>query len=141
MLDQWALAGRLLSRTPVDPARLQAVVRARDLEGLDALVRGLEHPAAPAPAPSPQAGTATEFSKEELDHALKLFRKQMKVSRLADESKLGGRYTSGGKKSAIDAMQPPTEVPHGVWQALVAEGRLVNTGGGFYAEPRNAVKR
>jgi hypothetical protein len=138
MLDQWALAGRLLTRTPADPARVQQAVRARDIDELNAIVRSLEQPSAPPPPP---AAAAHGFSKEELDHALKLFRKQLKVSRLADESKLGGRYTSGGKKSAIDAMQPPTELPHGIWKALVAEGRLVDTGGGFYAEPSTPVER
>lgn len=141
MLDHWSLAGRLLSRTQIDPARLQTVLRDRDLDGLDAIVRGLEHPVAPATAPPPTGATGEAFTKEELDHALKLFRKQLKVSRLADESKLGGRYTSGGKQSAIDAMQPPTELPHAIWKALVAEGRLVDTGGGFYAEPRKEVQR
>ena len=62
------------------------------------------------------------------------FRKRLKLARLNDESKLGGRYTSGGKRSGIDAVQPPGEYPDRVWKALVQAGRLVDAGGGFYAD-------
>jgi hypothetical protein len=131
IMDQWGLAGRLLSRFPVDQGEVKRVLRERDASGLDALVRSVE---SPGRAEAPGAAGA-EFTEEELTHALKVFRKRLKVSRLADESKLGGRYTSGGRKSGIDAIQPPTELPAGIWKALEKAGRLRHTGGGFYAEP------
>ncbi|MAY75388.1 MAG: hypothetical protein CMJ31_11855 [Phycisphaerae bacterium] len=65
---------------------------------------------------------------------MRAFKKRLKLARLNDESKLGGRYTSGGKKSKIDAIEPPTEFGPEVWRALAAEGRLRHTGQGFYAE-------
>jgi hypothetical protein len=132
LVDQWALAGRLIGRMPVDQSQAARVVSDRDVAGLDELVRSLE---SPAPAATQPAGELPAFSKSELDHALKAFRKQLRVARLADESKLGGRYTSGGKTSKIDAMQPPTEFPPEIWKALAADGRLKHTGQGFYAEP------
>ncbi|KAA0217538.1 MAG: hypothetical protein DYG94_01195 [Leptolyngbya sp. PLA3] len=67
--------------------------------------------------------------------ALKAFKKRLKLARLADESRLGGRYTSGGRESQIDAIIPPNEFPAAVWKALEKAGRLKHTGQGFYAEP------
>jgi hypothetical protein len=76
-----------------------------------------------------------EFSAEELDAAFRAFNKRLKVTRLADESKLGGRYTSGGRKSKVDAMQPPDGFPDQIWLALVRAGRLQDMGDGFFAVP------
>ncbi len=129
IMDQWMLAGRLLSRFPVDKAEADRVLRERDAAGLDALVAALEHPTPKQDEP------AAEVSPDEMAHALKAFRKRLKVLRLADESKLGGRYTSGGRKSKIDAIEPPNEFGPAVWKALAKAGKLKDTGGGFYAEP------
>lgn len=129
IMDQWTLAGRLLSRFPVDKAEADRVLRERDAAGLDALVYALEHPTPKHVEPT------VEVSDDEMAHALKAFRKRLKVLRLADESKLGGRYTSGGRKSKIDAIEPPSEFSPEVWKALARAGKLKDTGGGFYAEP------
>ncbi|HHN77823.1 MAG TPA: hypothetical protein ENK11_03985 [Phycisphaerales bacterium] len=91
------------------------------------MVSALEHPAPKRDEP------AVEVSEDEMAHALKAFRKRLKVLRLADESKLGGRYTSGGRKSKIDAIEPPREFGPEVWKALAKAGKLKDTGGGFYA--------
>lgn len=128
ILDQWNLVGRLLARFPADKAEADRVLRERDAAGLDALVSRLEHP-------QPKAAPAAEADEVTMERALKAFRKRLKVSRLADESKLGGRYTSGGRKSGIDAMIPPNEFAPEVWKALERAGKLRHTGGGFYAEP------
>ena len=130
VIDAWALCARLLPRLPVDPAAAARATRDKDLAALDALIHALEHPAAPAPAPPPP-----EFSNHELHEALRAFRKRIKAARLADESKLGGRYTTGGHASKIDAMEPPTGFPRGIWKALAAKGLLEDTGQGFYREP------
>lgn len=127
IMDQWTLAGRLLSRFPVDQSEADRVLRERDAAGLDALVDALEHPAKKTTQP------AVKVSEDEMSHALKAFRKRLKLARLADESKLGGRYTSGGRKSGIDAIEPPHEFSPEVWKALVSAGQLKDTGGGFYA--------
>ena len=128
--DNWSLAGRLLGRLTNDAARVKAVVDARDLSGLDALIATIE-----GKVVAVQHAPAPDFTDAELDHALKAFLKRLKVSRLADESRLGGRYTSGGRKSAIDAIEPPSDFPAAIWVALVRAGKLKDMGGGFYADP------
>jgi len=122
--DRWGLAERLLGRMPVDPAEARRACTDRDVAALDAIVRQLE-------APSPTMGDMPPDA--ELDRALRAFKKRIKVMRLADESKLGGRQLSGGRKSEIDAIIPPTEFPREVWVALALRGDLRDTGGGFYA--------
>lgn len=134
-VDAWSLAGRLLGRMPVDQGEVKRVVEARDVSGLDALVHGLEHPEEKKREESPIKAAAREVSAEEMRHAMKLFRKRLKLARLSDESRLSGRYTSKGKASNIDAIIPPTEVPTAVWAALVEKGELEYTGEGFYKLP------
>jgi len=130
--ENWALASRLISRLTNDNARLQQVIQSRDIDGLDALLDTIEGKvAAAAAAPLP------EFPASDLDAAMRAFHKRMKVTRLADESRLGGRYTSGGRHSNIDAMRPPDGFPDAIWQALVRAGKLKDAGGGFYSEPEH----
>ncbi len=121
----WELAFRLLSRMNVSAAQLDELMKSRDLDALDRLVTQIENPA-PVPA-------AREYSEHDLDHAFKAFNKRLKIMRLADESKLGGRYTSGGRKSSIDAIHPPEEFPKDIWDALVRAGKLRAEGTGFYS--------
>jgi len=131
LLESWELAERLLARFPgVAPKEAKAICASRDIPALDAIVTKLEHPA-PKEAPPP----TPDFPKETLDKAFKMFRKRLEAGRLADESRLGGRYTSGGRHSKIDAIQPPIEFPPEVWRALAREGRLEHTGEGFYGIP------
>lgn len=127
--ENWALASRLLSRVSNDAGRIQQIITARDLVGLDALLDAAEGKAAEAAAPLP------EFSAPDLDAAMRAFHKRIKVSRLADESRLGGRYTSGGRESNIDAIKPPDGFPDAIWQVLARSGKLKDMGGGFYSEP------
>ena len=128
--DHWQLAQRLLGRMPVDQAEVARICTERDLPGLDAVITSLESP------PEAPAGPAAEpVSEREMADAIKAFRKRLQVMRLSDESKLGGRYTSGGRKSDIDAIEPPREFPRRVWKALVKAGQLRDTGRGFYALP------
>lgn len=130
LLDHWQLAGRLLSRFPVDQPEAARICRERDLPALDAMVTGLEHPTRPATTQTADP----EVSEVELTAALKAFKKRLKLARLADESKLGGRYTSGGRQSKIDAIMPPEQFGPHVWRALEKAGKLKHTGQGFYAE-------
>lgn len=141
ILDHWQLAGRLLSRMPVEDQRgVDRAVRERDLEALDVLVSRLERPEEAQQEVSSPASESLTFSKEELDHAMKAFRKRLKVMRLEDESKLGGRYVSAGRASKIDAIMPPGEFPREIWTALEQAGKLEHTGQGFFREP-GAPKR
>ena len=140
--EDWELVARLLTRTPADQDAARAATKAKDVAALDAVVRALENPGAPQHTPTPadagQASGASEaFSQEDKAAALRAFKKRLRVLRLSDESKLGGRYTSGGRRSGIDAIEPPETFPREIWAALVSDGRLVDTGQGFYALPES----
>lgn len=129
LMNDWGLASRILGRLTNDHAAIKQVCDARDLAALDALLDKIEGKVvAAANAPLP------EFPPEELDRALRAFKKRLQVNRLADESRLGGRYTSGGRKSAIDAIQPPDDFPREIWLVLVRDGKLKDMGGGFLGE-------
>ena len=126
--EAWALSERLLMRMPVPPSTVEAACASKDVDALDAIVARLE-------SPGPAAAPEHRVTDDELDKALKAFKKRLKVMRLADESKLRGRRLSSGKESEIDAIVPPTEFPREVWAALAARGDLKDTGGGFYRLP------
>lgn len=126
VVDDWGLAERLLRGMPVDRERAGAIFAERDIEALDEMVAWVEGVAAKQNAP------AAQVSKEVMASAFNAFKKRLKLGRLADESKLGGRYTSGGKKSERDAIIPPVEFGAEVWKALEQAGKLRHTGQGFY---------
>lgn len=84
--------------------------------------------AASSTGPAARAGPSPDMLKS----ALSAFKKRLKVSRLDAESKLGGRGLTGGRASGIVAIQPPSQFPKAVWDALVAEGKLRYSGSGLY---------
>lgn len=129
IVDAWTLAERLLSRMPCNQTDVKRICKEKDAVGLDALLRGMEHP---QPVIQP---ALPEYPEEQLAAAMRAFKKRLKLMRLSDESKLGGRYTSGGHTSKIDAIQPPEDFPPQIWKVLAKSGKLVDTGRGFYAEP------
>lgn len=136
ILPSWQLIERLLQRMLVSPADAAHVCAQRDVAALDAIVTRLEGPApTSSTGATPSADAPAELPKETLDHALRAFRKRLKVMRLADESKLAGRRLTSGRVSEIDAIQPPHEFPNEVWQTLARTGRLKHTGQGFYSLP------
>lgn len=87
----------------------------------------------PADSASPPLPAAPPTS-EELKHAMKAFRKRLKLMILDEESKLGrtGNPMSGGRKSQIRAIMPPREHSKQVWDELVKQGKLKSAGGSFY---------
>lgn len=133
ILPSWQLIERLLQRMPVDAGDATRVCAARDAAGLDALVSRLENPEGAVPPKS----DVHRPGKDELEKALRAFRKRLKVMRLADESRLGGRQLTKGRESEIDAIIPPNEFSDVVWRALARDGRLKHTGQGFYALPED----
>jgi len=133
--DAWELSGRLLGRMSVNAADIDRICKARDIEALDALIARIENPQAAVKPAVPK--DAPVVSEKDMESALRAFRKRLKVSRLADESKLGARQMTSGRKSEIDAMLPPHEFPNEVWVALAAAGKLKHTGKGFYALPED----
>ena len=69
-------------------------------------------------------------TEDELKKALKAFKKRLKLARLDDES---GLSRGGGKKSGIAGISPPTGHPPGIWEELVAKGKLKREMGGTYS--------
>ncbi|MFM9996646.1 MAG: hypothetical protein ACKVU4_12710 [Phycisphaerales bacterium] len=71
-----------------------------------------------------------------LKAAFTVFKKRWKITRLDDESRLGGgRPMTSGRKSEIAGITPPNDFPAEVWQELARQGRIKHTGGGFYTMP------
>jgi hypothetical protein len=68
-------------------------------------------------------------TEEERKLAFKAFKKRLKLTRLDDESGL----SPGSKRSRIAGITPPGGHPPGVWDELVAEGKLKREGGGMYS--------
>lgn len=64
------------------------------------------------------------FTKETLTRAMKALKKRLKLTRLDDESRLGHDAMSKGSRSGVVAVQPPTQYPAEVWQALEQKGRV-----------------
>jgi hypothetical protein len=73
-----------------------------------------------------------EMTPEYLKGALKAFKKRLKLTRLDEESSLGGGPFSKGGDSGIIAIQPPNQYPRAVWDKLVEMGKLRHVGGGLY---------
>lgn len=79
---------------------------------------------------------APAFTPDELKHAFHAFKKRYKLTKLNEESKLGGgRPTTSGKKADGIGIVPPGEFPREIWRELTRQGRLKDLGGGFYRLP------
>jgi len=63
-------------------------------------------------------------TKQDLQRAIKAFKKRLKLYRRDDESALGGSKLSGGRQSGIVGIRLPDGFPDEVWQALEAKGRI-----------------
>lgn len=75
-------------------------------------------------------------SDDELKRALTAFKKRMKLTKLDQESHLGGgRPMTSGKQSDIMGIMPPNQFGREVWKELARQGKLRDMGGGFYATP------
>jgi hypothetical protein len=70
-------------------------------------------------------------SPEDLKKAYKAFKKRLKLTRLDEESKLGGGPLSHNR-ARIVAITPPNQFPQAVWDELVKQGKLKKAGGGTY---------
>ncbi len=84
--------------------------------------------------PEDSGTPAAAVPEEQLKHAFHAFKKRLKLTKLNDESRLGGgRPTTGGKKSDVQGIIPPREFPPAVWQELARQKRIKDMGGGFYS--------
>lgn len=67
-------------------------------------------------------------TEEEQKKAYKAFKKRLKLARLDDASGL----SRGNKTSRISGITPPSGHPPGIWEELVAQGKLKREGAGVY---------
>jgi hypothetical protein len=81
-----------------------------------------------------------EMTPEYLKGAMKAFKKRLKLTRLDEESSLGGGPFSKGGDSGIVAIQPPNQYPRAVWDKLVEMGKLHYAGGGLYGLAKDATE-
>jgi len=70
--------------------------------------------------------------KATLKSAMRAFRKRLKMTRLDDESRLGGSSMSSGKESAIAFIEPPNQFPKETWDELAKQGRLAKSNSGLF---------
>lgn len=135
--EAWSLVERLLSRMADDQTQVQRVCNEHDVAALDALVTKIENP---EPVVVPGADKADAVPDDVKIVAMRAFRKRLKLMRLSDESSLRGRRLTSGKTSEIDAIMPPSEYPREVWVALASEGKLTDSGRGFFALPGTKLR-
>ncbi len=129
--SEWKQVFKLLQKTELPPARAAHVVGMRDVAQLDELLGRLRNPEAAAVEPAPPA--PEEPSVDTCRSAMRAFRKRLAATRLDDESKICSRNPlSKGGETRIAAINPPSEWPQSVWQALVRQGKLRYAGHGCY---------
>jgi len=121
----WSGADEAVATVREKEPDLARLVEARDLAALQALLAEWT------------AGTKllVEQDRGVLHSALKAFKKSMKLTRLDDESRIGGGAMSGGRKSAIVGIVPPARFDRDVWEELVRTRRLRRSGQGVYEMP------
>ena len=118
----WDEARRAIDATGESDDELLRAVDARDLDGLRSILDQWA------------AGKRTLPAQDRAVYkrAMKAYRKSFKVTRLDDESKVGGGPMSSGAQSSIVAITPPGQYPREIWEELVRQGRLVYAGQGMY---------
>lgn len=121
----WTEARQALDATESKDAELDALVTSRDVETLRTLV--CEWVSGERSLP--------EQDRNVLKRAMKAYKKRVKLARLDDESSIGGGSMSGGRKSGIVGVRPPTQYPAEVWDELVRLGRLVRGEAGMVELP------
>ena len=125
---EWKQVYRLLQKAELPPDHVTGVVGMRDLAGLDELLDRLRHPEAPPPAGDDVP------DEETCKRALRAFRKRLALSRLDDQSRIGGHgpLTQGSDSRVSTAIVAPSEWPDAVWQELVRQGKLRYLGRRLY---------
>jgi hypothetical protein len=71
------------------------------------------------------------IAPEVLKSALKAFKKRLKLTALDDDSRLGRGPFSDGPQGVF-AITPPSQFPKAVWEELVRQGKLRDSGHGLY---------
>ena len=71
-------------------------------------------------------------TEDDLKKALRAFKKRLKLTQLDDDSKIGHGPMSGGGKSKVVSIQPPSGFGREIWEELADKGYLKRDGTGFY---------
>jgi len=123
--EAWERARQALETTRKKEPELASVIDARDAAALGTIVAQWASGARQLP----------EQDREVLKRAMKAFRKSLKITVLDAESSIAGGPMSGGRRSAILGITPPSRYPREVWQELARQGRLIDAKHGIYELP------
>lgn len=127
--SEWKQVYKLLTKTDLPSDRVTHIVGMREVAQLAELIDQLRNPIS-ASAPQGEAP-----SRETCRRALRAFRKRLALTRLDEESRIGGHSAlTSGKDSQMSAIVPPSEWPDCVWQELVRQDKLRYVGHGFYQQ-------
>ncbi len=122
----WATAAEALGSSRSSEPDLAVIIDSKDAVALRGLVA--EWSAGTRLLPEPDRAL--------LKRALKAFRKSLKVTRLDEESTIGGGAMSSGRQSGIVGITPPGRFAREVWEELVRQRRLIDGRHGIYELPR-----
>ena len=126
---EWKQVYKLLTKTELASDRVTHIVGMREVAQLAELIDELRNPITESP---PQGELP---SRETCRRALRAFRKRLALTRLDEESRIGGHSAlTSGADPRMSAIVPPTEWPDCVWQELVRQGKLRYVGHGFYQQ-------
>lgn len=123
--EAWGELQAAIAATQDDGAELAQAVQDRDAEQLKEIAERWASGKQDLPA----------CDRAVLKRAMKAFRKTLKVTRLAAETRLGGGPFSSGSDSTVIGCQPPPRYPMAVWMELVRQGRLATDRRGTFELP------
>lgn len=124
-VEAWTDLQSAIEETKDDGPELAQAVAERDAAQLQALADAWMNSKRDLPA----------CDRAVLKRAMKAFRKTLKVTRLAAETRLGGGPFSAGSDSRVVGCQPPPRYPLAVWMELVRQGRLATDRRGTFELP------
>jgi hypothetical protein len=134
----WGRLNKALLAAGAAGRDVMPLIIARNLEGVHRMIGVLsgDEPAGLTPEAAPEASPAPEAVPDDVKrHAMKAFRRRLKLTRLDHESRLGVGPLTGGKAAEFESILPPRDFGPEVWKALAADGQLEATGRGFYKLP------
>ena len=129
----WGEVHQTLLKTKADKKFVMRIIGSRDADELNRLIDALKNGrTAPEESASQPSDSASTVDPEQTKHAMRAFRKRLKLTRLDDESRITVRPMTGGKASQIRAILPPHEYEREIWDDLIRQGQLRDAGQGFF---------
>jgi hypothetical protein len=124
--DGWSRVEQASAPALAGEPELAAVLAARDAAGLKKLADEWTSGARMLPEPD----------RALLKRALAALKKKIKITRLDEESRIGGGAMSSGRRSTVVAVAPPREFGSEVWDELVRQKRLRGSRGVYEIPPQ-----